>query len=106
MIEMMNSIELNYNGTKGSFIYEMHECNKFDIELLNILIHDIVSLIKSESQSINEISEFRNWSSKLFDIYSYFSSSISSHFAPNDLFEIKNLPDDYILYYEQHKNSM
>ena len=84
-------IEDNLLGRKQSFVAQMHENNVFDVNALEEL-KIAINLI------INEVVDsflFAEIATKLFKIYAFILECIVYHFDPNDLFYIKNLPQNY-----------
>jgi glycerophosphoryl diester phosphodiesterase len=93
-------IEDNYNASNRSFLYFLHEQNKFDIESLKDLVIEIKNLTKNLSLNTEKHKLIMEYIKKLFKIYQFTTRYILSHFDKNDLKKINNYKEDY--YYLYH----
>lgn len=87
---MANIIDDNINATNQSFLYFLHEENKFDKKSILNLCNYVQTL---DSVTIRELR-------KLYFIQNQIIKHIAYHFDKNDMYEISNLPSDYWEYIE------
>lgn len=87
---MANVIEDNINAANHSFLYFLHEENKFDPKAILNLCNYIQTL---DSVTIFELK-------KLYFIQNQILKHLVYHFDRNDMYEISNLPLDYWEYVE------
>ncbi|MDF2587637.1 MAG: hypothetical protein K0S41_1478 [Anaerocolumna sp.] len=91
-------LDNNYNSIEGSFIYYLHEESKFD----KVSFWKYYNCLREIAlQSINKGID-RDVSIKINVTYRFILESILYHFAPDDLYRIKNFPrKKYNLYLER-----
>lgn len=85
----MNSQQVlndNYHAQNNSFLYYLHEENRFHEETLLDLCESISSLTSSQNNVV---------SAQISFVHSQILKHIIYHFDPNDLSQIYDLPDDW-----------
>lgn len=87
---MASIIDDNINAANQSFLYFLHEENKFDKKSILNLTNHIQTL---DSVTVLELR-------KLYFIQNQIIKHIVYHLDKNDMYEISNLPSDYWEYIE------
>ena len=89
----MDSLQIildNEVATNNSFLYYLHEINRFDVEQFDVLCKAI-----SDITTDFDIKENKAIAYKVHFIYTQIIYHILYHFNPNDLSCIENLPADF-----------
>ena len=94
----MNVIIKNVKGLENTFMYELHENSIFNKELLMGLIFEIIDLVRKAQEGNLSDKSLLNSFKDLFRIYEITSSYLKCHYKPNDVYHIKDLPEDYVEY--------
>ncbi|MFC4805182.1 hypothetical protein [Filifactor villosus] len=93
---MKDLIENNYYSENKSFMYYLHEENRFNIEALN----DLCEYIRAQKTVDKETCK------KLFFIQIQILKHIIYHFDSNDMSVIKDLPSEYSHYLDDLQKSV
>src|SRR5688572_358178 len=96
---MMTAVEVlksNYEGTEGSFVYFLHEQNKFNLEAFWDYFNCIVDITNDTS---NQNNLNRDLSLMVSKTYAFIMRSLLWHFHPKDSFVVKNIPDNNLQLY-------
>lgn len=93
---MVEIIKLNDESEDETFINKLNYESYFDKSLFFDLLKGIVEQGLSEMNTKQKDNNL----SIIFNIYSYTTVCIISHFNKNDLYKIKNYTDDIITYLE------
>lgn len=93
---MKDLIENNYYSENKSFMYYLHEENRFSIEALN----DLCEYIRAQKTVDKETCK------KLFFIQIQILKHIIYHFDSNDMSVIKDLPSEYSHYLDDLQKSV
>ena len=91
---MIEIIELNNESEENTFINKLKYEKYFDRQLLLELINGI---IKQAFSSVNQ-EQKKNDLCVIFNLYSYTTICLISHFNKNDLYLIKNYEEDILDY--------
>lgn len=86
-----NAIAVNH-----TFMYYLHERKQFDIEQFNVLMKAIISISNDFEKKENKDIAY-----KIHFIHAQIIYHILYHFAPNDCYNIENLPPDYQNYLDE-----
>lgn len=82
----------NFEGKEGSFIYYLHEKSYFDKELFD-------EYLKSAIELTNQYPKNNDILLKLFKVNNYIMRSFIYHLSPEDLSKIDNFPGSEIFDY-------
>lgn len=93
MYDARTIIEHNFKGSEGSFIYDLHEKNIFNIAAFKEYVDAITQLTEQakEEQMIE-----RSLMDQVFFTYSYILKSVIWHLDMNDHSSIENMGDEQL----------
>lgn len=86
-------IEHNFKGSEGSFIYDLHEKNIFNIAAFKEYVDAITQLTDHEK---DEQMIERSLMDQVFFTYSYILKSVIWHLDMNDHSSIENMSDEQL----------
>ncbi|OYD06535.1 hypothetical protein CHM34_15670 [Paludifilum halophilum] len=81
-------LKKNVRGEKGSFIYFLHERNRFDEKSYREYFNSVINIVNKREPLDRDISTM------LVKSYSYILRSFIFHLSPNDLSEIDKYPQE------------